>query len=88
MTTPPYEPRTYRTRMARPGLVGFRVAVKETDLWILAARDLSREVREVVLQERRQLEAYAAHLALVIIRPQPEDGSTGNAPDRDATMVP
>jgi deazaflavin-dependent oxidoreductase (nitroreductase family) len=37
---------------------------------------------------RRQLEAYAAHLALVIIRPQPDDGSSGNAPDRDATMVP
>ena len=37
---------------------------------------------------RRQLEAYAAHLALVIIRPQRDDESTGNAPDRDATMVP
>jgi deazaflavin-dependent oxidoreductase (nitroreductase family) len=37
---------------------------------------------------RRQLEDYAAHLALVIIRPQPDDGPTGNAPDRDATMVP
>ena len=31
MTTPPHEPRTYRTRMARAGLTGFRVAVKETD---------------------------------------------------------
>ena len=37
---------------------------------------------------RRQLEAYAAHLALVIIRPQRDDESTWNAPDRDATMVP
>ena len=58
MTPANYEPRTYRTRMARLGLVGFRVAVKETDLWVLAGRDLSREAREVVLQERRQLEAY------------------------------
>ncbi len=39
-----YEPRTYRTRMARPGLVGFQVAVRETDLWVLAGRDLTPEV--------------------------------------------
>ena len=42
MSTLPGEPRTYRTRMARPGLVGFRVQVRETDLWVLAARDFSR----------------------------------------------
>ena len=70
-----YEPRTYRTRMAREGLVGFRVVVKETDLWVLAARDLTREVREVVLQERRQLESYiAAHPGfLETLAPWPED---------------
>jgi uncharacterized protein len=59
--TPPktsQQPRTYRTRMARPGLVGFRVAVKETDLMILAQKDLSSEVRSLVIQERQQLEAY------------------------------
>jgi uncharacterized protein len=55
-----YEPRTYRTRMARSGLKGFRVAVKETDLWVLAAQDFSREVRDLVMQERQQLEAYIA----------------------------
>jgi len=60
MTTSGYEPRTYRTRMARSGLTGFRVALKETDLWVLAARDCTREVREVVIQERQQLEAYIA----------------------------
>ena len=60
MTTPPHEPRTYRTRMARPGLVGFQVMVKETDLWVLAARDFSPEVRDLVIQERQQLEAYIA----------------------------
>jgi ApbE superfamily uncharacterized protein (UPF0280 family) len=70
-----YEPRTYRSRMARPGLVGFRVVVQETDLWVLAERDLSREVREVVLQERRQLEAYiGAHPGfLPALTPWPED---------------
>jgi ApbE superfamily uncharacterized protein (UPF0280 family) len=55
-----YEPRTYRTRMARSGLTGFRVEVKETDLWVLASRDLTREVRDLVIQERQQLEAYLA----------------------------
>jgi ApbE superfamily uncharacterized protein (UPF0280 family) len=60
MTTLGYEPRTYRTRMARSGLTGFRVAVKETDLWVLAARDFSSEVRDLVIQERQQLEAYIA----------------------------
>jgi ApbE superfamily uncharacterized protein (UPF0280 family) len=59
--TPPktsQQPRTYRTRMARSGLVGFRVAVKETDLMVLADKDLSREVRSLIIQERQQLEAY------------------------------
>jgi uncharacterized protein len=70
-----YEPRTYRTRMARRGLVGFRVAIKETDLWVLAGRDLTGEVREVVLQERARLEAYiAAHPAFVTaLTPWPDD---------------
>jgi ApbE superfamily uncharacterized protein (UPF0280 family) len=58
MTT--FEPRTYRTRMERPGLTGFRVEVKETDLWVLAARDFAPEVRELIIQERQQLEAYIA----------------------------
>jgi len=70
-----YEPRTYRTRMARKGLVGFRVTVKETDLWVLAGRNFTREVREVVLQERQQLEAYiAGHPEfLTTLSPWPED---------------
>ena len=60
MTIRGYEPRIYRTRMARSGLTGFRVAVKETDLWVLASRDFTQEVRELVIQERQQLEAYIA----------------------------
>jgi ApbE superfamily uncharacterized protein (UPF0280 family) len=75
MTTPTSEPRTYRTRMARPGLTGFRVEVRETDLWVLGARDFSREVRELVIQARQQLEAYiAGHPAfLTTLAPWPED---------------
>lgn len=56
--SPRPQPRTYRTRMSREGLVGFRVAVKETDLMILAQRDLSVEGRALIIQERRHLEAY------------------------------
>ncbi len=37
---------------------------------------------------RQQLVAYAAHLALVIVRPLAGDESAGNARTRDATMVP
>lgn len=55
---PSPQPRTYRTHMGRAGLVGFRVGVKETDLMILAQADLSVESREVIIQERQQLEAY------------------------------
>lgn len=37
---------------------------------------------------RQQLVAYAARLALVIVRPLTGDESTGDARDRDATMMP
>lgn len=75
MTGIPSEPRTYRTRMARKGLVSFRVAVKETDLLVLAVRDFSREVREAVVKERQQLERYIeAHPDfLKALAPWPED---------------
>jgi ApbE superfamily uncharacterized protein (UPF0280 family) len=75
VTNRTYEPRTYRTRMAREGLTAFRVALKETDLMVLAARDFSAEVREMVLQERQQLEAYiAAHPDFLrTLSPWPED---------------
>ena len=71
----PYEPRTYRTRMFRSGLVSFRVAVKETDLLVLAARDFTQEVHSVVIKERQQLEAYIARHPrfLTTLEPWPED---------------
>lgn len=70
-----HEPRTYRTRMARKGLVPFRVAVKETDLLVLAVRDLTRQVRQAVVRERQQLEGYIeAHPAFLgSLAPVPED---------------
>ncbi|OPX20147.1 MAG: hypothetical protein BZ151_05375 [Desulfobacca sp. 4484_104] len=58
----PEEERTYRTRMARGQLTAFRVVIKETDLLVLASQDLSRLTRDLVCQERYQLERYiAAH---------------------------
>jgi uncharacterized protein len=70
-----HQSRTYRTRMQRLGLVGFRVAVKETDLMILAQRDLSTEVRSLVVQERQQLEAYLHQYPefLTTLAPWPPD---------------
>ena len=75
MPRPTSEPRTYRTRMARGGLVSFRVAVKETDLMVLAARDFTNSVREAVVKERQQLEDYIeAHPDFVkTLAPWPED---------------
>lgn len=75
MTRKVLEPRTYRSRMAREGLVSFRVAVKETDLLILAARDLSSEVRRLIVTEREPLEAYIERHPefLTTLVPWPDD---------------
>lgn len=51
--------RFYRVQhSSRRGWVSFEVCYRETDLWIRARRDLSREGLEAVLNVRRQLEAY------------------------------
>jgi ApbE superfamily uncharacterized protein (UPF0280 family) len=70
-----YQPRTYRTRMGRRGLVGFKVMVQETDLWVMASRDFTGLVREAVLTERARLEGYiAAHPDfLTTLAPWPPD---------------
>jgi uncharacterized protein len=51
------------------------VAIKETDLYILARSALAQEARETVIQLRQQLEAYiAAHpLFQTSLAPLPED---------------
>jgi hypothetical protein len=53
-----YEPRAYRNLVRADDLVNFAVIVKETDLFVRAKRDLSRETRESVLKHRYQLETY------------------------------
>jgi ApbE superfamily uncharacterized protein (UPF0280 family) len=67
--------RDYRTRMANPRMTGFQVKIHETDLMILAHKDLSQVATAVVLQERRQLEHYIANHPgfLESLIPWPED---------------
>lgn len=54
--------RTYRRRVRAHGLVGFRVVVQETDLFVMAERRLEREAKDAVVRHRRAIETYmAAH---------------------------
>jgi ApbE superfamily uncharacterized protein (UPF0280 family) len=50
----------YRGTIRGDGLTRFEVSVKETDLLVLAERDLSGRVRETVITERDRLERYLA----------------------------
>ena len=50
--------RTYRRQVRAEGLVSFQLAVKETDLWISALRDLTVEARDLVFGLRHQIESY------------------------------
>jgi len=53
-----FEPRTYRRLVSTGRLTSFAVVVKETDLLVHAALDLSEAARELVLEHRGYLEAY------------------------------
>lgn len=53
-----YKLRSYRSFIAAEGLVSSTVQVKETDLVILASKDVSNTVHELVLRYRSQLENY------------------------------
>jgi len=55
---PPYTERNYRKRTRPRGLFSFQVAVRETDLWVCAGRDLEKETRDLVFASRHQLETY------------------------------
>ncbi len=57
-----YQPREYREWCIAEELVSFRVAVKETDLFIRAEKFLNKEALRIVLRCRAELEEYiAAH---------------------------
>lgn len=53
-----YRQREYRKRIGMEGLCPFEIMVGETDLQILAPRDLSSEATDLVRQYRNQLENY------------------------------
>jgi ApbE superfamily uncharacterized protein (UPF0280 family) len=52
------ERRTYRSLVSDKKLTGFRVAVKETDLFVRAARCLEKETLALILKYRNPLENY------------------------------
>jgi ApbE superfamily uncharacterized protein (UPF0280 family) len=72
---PKYTERHYRKRTRTRDLGSFQVGVKETDLWVSAERELSRETRDLIVRYRRQLEGYIESHPLfwTSLQPMPED---------------
>jgi len=70
-----YRIRDYRKRIMDSELISFNVVVKETDLWVSAEKDLSKEVGDAVIGCRRQLEHYImTHQDfLTTLKPYPND---------------
>ncbi|MCB2188466.1 MAG: UPF0280 family protein [Deltaproteobacteria bacterium] len=65
----------YRLTCRGAGLSAFTARVKETDLWVLAEKDLTARTVEIVLHLRRALELYIADhpLFLTSLVPLPDD---------------
>ena len=55
---PQYRERTYRKRVSAKDLTCFSVAVKETDLWVCADKNLEKETGDLIFDCRYQLESY------------------------------
>ncbi|MBU2537129.1 MAG: UPF0280 family protein [Proteobacteria bacterium] len=55
-----YRKRTYRSRVAPGDLISFEVRIRETDLQILAGKELRDKANDAVLLYRSQLESYIA----------------------------
>ncbi|MBW6469515.1 MAG: UPF0280 family protein, partial [Coriobacteriia bacterium] len=53
-----FEPRTYRRTAQPAGLVCFEVAIKETDLQVCAARDLTDLAEDLVVRARWEIEGF------------------------------
>ena len=56
-----FEARTYRNVVKTEDLTPFRVTIRETDLFLLANRELESETREAVTRYRWQIEQYMRH---------------------------
>jgi uncharacterized protein len=53
-----YRERTYRKRVSAKDLTCFSIAVKETDLWVCADKNLEKETRDLIFDCRHQIESY------------------------------
>jgi len=53
-----YEPRTYRRTVRPSGLVCFEVSIKETDLQVCAAEDLTDLAEDLVVRVRWEIESF------------------------------
>lgn len=73
--------RVYReTLPVRSGEVGFQAAVGESDLWVVARRDLSREIADYLHQIRGHIQAYSVMHPEFLTSLVPLDVS-GSAPE-------
>ncbi|OAG27106.1 UPF0280 family protein [Thermodesulfatator autotrophicus] len=70
-----FEIRDYRTRIASEKLIPFRVVLRESDLLILAEKDLSQEALKLLYDIRQELENYIARYPLFLnsLKPLPFD---------------
>lgn len=75
-----YIHRFYREEMKAAGLVSFRVRLRESDLFIWARRDLSREAYDSLARHRRELEEFIARQPLFRDTLRPYD-VPGDAPE-------
>ena len=55
-----YQPRAYRKYTESKDLISFKASISETDLFISADRDLSKEAKNYLIGIRGELEAYIA----------------------------
>jgi ApbE superfamily uncharacterized protein (UPF0280 family) len=55
-----YQPRSYRHWIKDKDLISFTAAVRESDLYVRATRNLSRKTLRVLLKHRASLEGYIA----------------------------
>jgi len=75
-----YRERFYRSMVDPHELVATTVQVKETDLHILASRDVKEEARHLVIQYRHQLEAYISGHPVFLSSLQPLPGDIAAPP--------
>lgn len=74
-----YQPRTYRNEFKDGDLVSFTVAVKETDLYIRADRDLTPEAQAAIHDVRSPLEEYIREHPLFLHSLEPVEVENGVA---------